>query len=55
MQKVKVEKISAAGSSYCVRCPECNKLIILGTELNTGQGICNKCYTRFNVELGQNA
>jgi len=51
-QKVKVEKISSAGSFYCVRCPECNNLIVLGNELNTGYVVCNKCYTKFNVDIG---
>jgi len=52
LQKVKAEKISTAGTSYCVRCPNCNKLIILSNELNTGQGICNKCYTVFLIDIG---
>jgi len=51
MQKVKIKKISASGTSYYINCPKCNKFIVLGSELITGHGICNKCYTRFLIDI----
>lgn len=45
----KVKLTTGQGTSYYADCPKCGVTNYLSEELNTGEGVCKKCYTPFQL------
>ena len=45
-----IVKIENNGGFYSADCPNCGKIKILSSELNSLSAVCDHCYTTFNLE-----